>query len=122
MRKPMRRCKAPGCMTLTADGYCPEHKPKQQRNVSKAWHRLYDRPEWPRLRADQLAREPFCRECAQRGERTRATEVDHIQPHRGDLRLFLDAGNLQSLCHRCHSRKTIQENPGIFSGAAHKIG
>ena len=121
MRKPLRPCKAPGCSVLTAEGYCPAHKPKDQAEP-KPWHRLYHRPEWPRLRAEQLAREPFCRECSAAGYRVRATEVDHIQPHRGDLRLFLDPGNLQSLCHRCHSRKTMRENAGIFAGAAQRSG
>lgn len=53
--------------------------------------------------------EPFCRSCAERGERTKATEVDHIIPHKGDMRLFSDKNNLQSLCKRCHSRKTLAE-------------
>ena len=122
MRKPMRRCKAPGCSVLTSEGYCPAHKPTHQRTVSKAWHRLYDRPEWDRLRTDQLAREPFCRECAALGRRTRATEVDHITPHRGSLQLFLNRDNLQSLCHSCHSRKTMAENPEIFGGRSKRNG
>ena len=122
MRKPMRPCKAPGCRVLTAEGYCPAHKPRAVSSAPKAWHRLYKRPEWPKLRADQLAREPFCRECAAQGNRVRATEVDHIRPHCGDLRLFLDPDNLQSLCHSCHSRKTMRENPEIFAGAAQRFG
>lgn len=32
--------------------------------------------------------------------------VDHIVPHRGDLNLFWDLDNWQSLCNQCHSRKT----------------
>ena len=40
---------------LTSEGYCPAHKPKDQAEP-KPWHRLYKRPEWPRLRAEQLAR------------------------------------------------------------------
>jgi hypothetical protein len=32
---------------------------------------------WRELRAAQLKREPWCRLCALRGERTRAVEVDH---------------------------------------------
>nr|WP_251447162.1 HNH endonuclease signature motif containing protein [Vermiculatibacterium agrestimuris] len=61
------------------------------------------------MRYAQLLNEPFCRECAKRGERVRATDVDHIRPHRGDPALFYDTGNLQSLCHRCHSAKTRKE-------------
>ena len=57
----------------------------------------------------QLLREPFCRECARRGVRTWATVVDHVVPHRGDWQLFIDPANHQSLCERCHNRKTARE-------------
>ena len=77
---------------------------------SAAWHRLYLTPEWTDdLRPGQLLREPYCRECARHGVRTRATDVDHIQPHKGDWQRFTDRSNLQSLCHSCHSRKTLAE-------------
>ena len=39
------------------------------------------------MRAYQLTLEPYCRECARHGITTRATDVDHIVPHRGDRRL-----------------------------------
>jgi len=35
-----------------------------------------------------------------------AQVVDHIVPHRGDMRLFWDESNWQSLCKPCHDRKT----------------
>ena len=57
----------------------------------------------------QLLKEPFCRSCARQGRRIRATDVDHITPHRGDWALFVNPNNLQSLCHSCHSRKTAAE-------------
>lgn len=57
----------------------------------------------------RLLREPFCRECARRGVRTWATVVDHVEPHRGDWQLFIDPANHQSLCERCHNRKTARE-------------
>lgn len=110
-QKPLRPCRHPGCCVLVPDGYCPAHKPKSQRSAeSAAWHRLYLTPEWTDdLRPGQLLREPYCRECARHGVRTRATDVDHIQPHKGDWQRFTDRGNLQSLCHSCHSRKTLAE-------------
>ncbi len=61
------------------------------------------------MRQEQLLAEPFCRACAKQGKRTKATEVDHIQPHRGVMALFQDRQNLQSLCHKCHSAKTMRE-------------
>ena len=69
-----------------------------------AWHGLYSDKRWQQLRQRQLLVEPWCAVCG-----ARATDVDHIKPHRGDLRLFLDEGNLQSLCHSCHSKKTAKE-------------
>ena len=109
--KPLRPCRHPGCNTLTNAGYCPQHQPKPHRSdEAKAWHRLYSLPIWTEhLRPDQLLREPWCAECAKRGDRTRATDVDHITPHRGDRKLFSDPANLQSLCHSCHARKTARE-------------
>ena len=95
---------------VTSDGWCPAHKPKATRKESAAWHYLYTDPRyrWAERRTDQLIREPFCRECAKRGLRVPATDADHIEPHRGDLEKF-STGLLQSLCHSCHSRKTMQE-------------
>ena len=118
MNKPMRMCNAPGCQRLTSEGYCPDHKPKAERKESAAWHHLYTNPRfgWKRRRDAQLAREPFCRECAKHGLRVQATDADHVVPHRGNLDLFL-RGELQSLCHSCHSRKTMQENAPAFSGS-----
>lgn len=71
---------------------------------------MYNLPIWKdELRPAQLLREPFCRECAKHGLRVRATEVDHIIPHKSDWLLFTDPANHESLCHRCHSAKTMRE-------------
>jgi len=70
---------------------------------------MYQTDAWKQLRAAQLLQEPFCRACAVRSLRVPATDVDHIRDHKGDWALFTDAGNLESLCHSCHSRKTARE-------------
>lgn len=117
MLKPLRKCARPGCRMLTAECYCQEHKPKPRtgKRESAQWHYLYVDPRygWARRRADHLIAEPFCRECASHGVRTRATEVDHVVPHKGSVDLFLH-GELQSLCKSCHSRKTMAENGALF--------
>ena len=48
----------------------------------------------------------FCVHCAAVGRETLGAVVDHKIPHRGDQDLFWDEGNWQSLCSRCHNRKT----------------
>ena len=109
--KPLRPCRHPGCSALTREGYCPKHKPaRAPRRASAEYHSWYSLPIWTEdLRPGQLLREPFCRECARQGLRTPATDVDHVRDHRGDWALFTDRDNLQSLCHSCHSRKTMRE-------------
>lgn len=43
-----------------------------------------------------------------------ATVVDHITPHKGDIDLFLDSRNLQSLCKQHHdSSKQKAERHGV---------
>lgn len=110
-QKPLRPCRHPGCTALVSGGYCEAHKPvKAGRRVSAQWHAWYSLPIWKEnLRPAQLLREPFCRECAKRGIRTRATVVDHIKPFRGDWALFVDPANHQSLCKHHHDQKTAQE-------------
>lgn len=110
-RKPLRPCRHPGCSVLTREGCCSAHKPKQApRRGSAEYHGWYSLSLWTDdLRPAQLLREPFCRECARRGRRTRATVVDHITPHRGDWARFVDPANHQSLCKPCHDRKTAKE-------------
>lgn len=109
--KPLRPCRHPGCAALTRDGWCPAHKSKPAtRRESAAWHSWYSLSVWKDdLRPAQLLREPFCRECARRGDRTRATVVDHVQPFRGSWALFIDSDNHQSLCKHHHDQKTARE-------------
>lgn len=107
---PLRPCRHPGCPILTREGWCDRHRPKHQRKKSAAYHGWYSLPIWTdRLRPAQLIREPWCRECAAAGIRTRATVVDHVRPHRGSWEVFTDPDNLQSLCKYHHDQKTMQE-------------
>ena len=111
--KPKRPCRHPGCSVLVEDGYCEKHRPRRTRDRSaeaESWRWMYKTDEWIyELRPAQLLKEPFCRECAKRGERVRATDVDHIVDHKGRWDVFADPDNLESLCHSCHSRKTATE-------------
>lgn len=65
---------------------------------------------WQRARAQHLRAFPLCAMCAALGVVEVATVVDHVQAHRGDMALFWDRANWQSLCTNCHSsRKQSQE-------------
>jgi 5-methylcytosine-specific restriction protein A len=73
--------------------------------------RGYDR-QWRNVRAEVLAVEPNCRECARLGRSTPATMVDHIITLRERPDLRLERTNLQPLCKPCHNTKTIREDGG----------
>lgn len=83
-------------------------------------HHLYNLAAWKQARQEQLRLKPLCRMCGELGFMVLATVVDHVTPHRGDLLLFLDRTNLQSLCKACHDRhKQAQEHQrdGLLRGA-----
>ena len=62
---------------------------------------LYGR-QWAKYRKRFLQANPLCRMCEQQGYIEEATVVDHIKPHKGDLDLFFDLNNLQSVCKAHH--------------------
>jgi len=61
---------------------------------------------WQVARSRYLRKCPLCAACKNADQLTPATVVDHIVPHRGDERLFWDEVNWQSLCGKCHNKKT----------------
>ena len=69
--------------------------------------RGYD-SKWDRARRAFLAAHPFCAACEQRGKLPPATVVDHIEPHRGDHKLFWRRSNWQPLCQPCHDKDKQQ--------------
>lgn len=74
-----------------------ERRARFDRTRPSARQRGYD-SRWEQARLDFLKRFPACRFCGEP-----ATVVDHIKPHRGDMRLFWRRSNWQSLCTHCHS-------------------
>ena len=90
----------------------PGRKVGGRRWEGSAASRGYDH-RWQKARAVHLAGEPLCRRCLAQGLTTAATVVDHIRPHRGDMALFWDQGNWQSLCKPCHDIKTAIEDGGF---------
>jgi 5-methylcytosine-specific restriction endonuclease McrA len=76
------------------------------------WRKWYNRVDWRRRRALQLARKPLCAHCLKQGKLTPATIVDHIEPHHGDFTAFMH-GALQSLCDSCHAHKWADDRRGF---------
>jgi 5-methylcytosine-specific restriction endonuclease McrA len=68
---------------------------------------------WRKERLQHLAQHPLCVHCAKQDRTTEAKVVDHKVPHGGDLTLFWDRDNWQSLCKQCHDRKTVVEDGGF---------
>lgn len=82
----------------------------------RPWVAWYKTKEWYRLRHWRLAQDKgLCRFCKQQGKIQEANTVDHIIPHRGNMKLFFDRNNTQALCQHCHnSVKQRIEKSGEF--------
>ena len=110
-----RGCAQTGCPELTRDPscYCPEHKKlhqtRQDERRGSSSERGYG-ARWQRVRKHFLNLNPVCEECYKKGIAEPATTVDHIVPHKGNMELFWDQENLQSLCKLHHDRKTATES------------
>ncbi|WP_370267435.1 HNH endonuclease signature motif containing protein [Nioella sp.] len=103
------------------------------RYSSNPLSKLYRTAGWRRARAAHLGVEPVCRLCraagilndgsltvageTQRDGRRRFLVVDHIVPHRGDLALFWDPGNWQTLCPDHHDITKQRDEQRGFSNA-----
>ena len=112
-RKLARGCAQTGCPELTSDPscYCPEHKKlhqsEREAHRGSSTERGYGY-RWQKARDWYLKHNPFCVECTRTGMMKEATVVDHIKDHKGDLKLFWDENNWQSLCKHHHDVKTAR--------------
>lgn len=96
--------------------------PSYSATSKRPWSNLYKRKRWLDLRASVLRQEPFCRYCKALGVETRATVVDHIKPHKGDLRLFFSRRNLSPSCQPCHDRRKQQYERGGYGTGCNEDG
>lgn len=125
-RMPSSTCLTPGCPHGALDGHRRCRACLQAARALKG--KLEDRPNagergydalWRKVRRMKLARDPLCESCRKRRRTVAAQLVDHIVPIRaGGARL--DLANLQSMCRRCHARKTEQDKelyPEAYSQA-----
>ncbi|ADL50540.1 HNH endonuclease [Clostridium cellulovorans] len=112
-RKPRKPCSVRGCPQLTEGRYCEEHQKQvdtEYNKTSRPFKHLYNTSRWKKLRLQFLQEQPLCVECKSKGVIKAATDLDHIQAHKGDEELFWNINNLQALCHSCHSRKTARDD------------
>lgn len=116
--KGYRVCAEPNCPTLVIGSYCDPHSAAKRRHYQRNSYGY----EWPRISARQLSNHPYCQcmdwECkvcfGKHGivSNVPATEADHIIK----LESFTTRSsahspiNLQSLCSKCHSSKTIRKD------------
>jgi 5-methylcytosine-specific restriction protein A len=89
----------------------PTHSPSGPR-VRAIDDAFYSLARWRKVRLIFLGQNPFCADPfgdhkKEGRQYVEANNVDHIVPRRDRPDLAYDKSNLQSLCHSCHSRKTI---------------
>ncbi len=110
--KPKSICSYPGCQALSHERYCDGHKKQVAKEHNASYGRTYNY-RWRKASKAYLRESPLCVHCERDGRLTPATEVDHIAPHGGDMKLFWDKDNWQGLCRKCHSTKTALEDGGF---------
>ena len=127
--KPKKPCSYPGCPALVESGSrCEKHKRDRQydrdydRTRGTAHQRGYTST-WRRYTRMYLRAHPLCMcpDCAALPVPLPANVVDHIVPHKGDMELFWDPENHQSMSKSCHDRKTAREDGGFGRGRGGQI-
>jgi 5-methylcytosine-specific restriction protein A len=116
--RPLRPCATRGCPQLVSHGHCSAHAAslarvrfaQQAAQRGTTTERGYG-ASWRGTRLAVLQDEPLCRHCAAKGRAQLAVTVDHKVPKAlggGDER-----ANLQPLCERCNTIKTIADLEAI---------
>lgn len=97
-------------------------KPDYRSPEAAAYRKLYKSKAWTNGRLLFLAQHPLCTRCHNAGRITPATVVHHVKPHKGDLVLFWDQANWQSVCAPCHDGDVHHEEARGFSKAVDASG
>jgi len=97
--KPLLQVVKPMLAPITQD----RREYSRRRDSQITWRKLYKTKKWQRLRWKVIEQAHFtCSMCGKLESNTSQLVADHITPHKGDEKLFWDAGNLQCLCKHCH--------------------
>jgi 5-methylcytosine-specific restriction enzyme A len=111
-RRSARPCAHSGCAALISIGrYCHMHSSdalQYDRYRGNSSARGYG-GKWRTARLSYLSANPLCVMCMAKDIIASADVVDHIKPHRGDMVLFWDMSNWQSLCYSCHNSTKQRE-------------
>jgi 5-methylcytosine-specific restriction protein A len=105
-----------GCHRPVESGYCAACKAQgrgrepRPNSAQRGYGSRWQKTSAAYLRAHPIAVDWF----GEHGQRVFAAQVvDHIVPHKGDMKLFWDPENWQGLTKRDHDRKTALENSGL---------
>lgn len=101
--------KKPKSLRLGGDRHAREARrlADRRRDAKHEYRGWYKLARWQKERRIFLDANPFCVECAKEGrDAVKATDVDHIVPHRGDYEKFWAVANWQALCSMHHLEKT----------------
>jgi len=118
-KRPLKPCAYPGCAKLVRPGekYCEKHRKQKhieykERRNDKEVQVIYNTKRWKKVRELALKRDGgLCVMCLKEGRIVKADVVDHIIEIKdgGDP---YDLNNLQSLCNKCHAKKTFVAREG----------
>ena len=121
--KPLKRCNAPACRALIPFdvSHCNKHIGISKRETNRAYDDMRMREEphirafyadtrWHKLSEQVKLRDDYmCQECLRNGFYTVGNVSDHIIEVRDDWDRRWDINNLQTLCVKCHNKKTREE-------------
>ena len=94
--------------------WIPE-KPEHLREVDNS--SFYNSKRWRSLRNYFIQKNPLCNICKRKGITEGAQMVDHIKPiSKFGMGVATDIKNLQSLCNKCHAKKSGQEGSEFRKG------
>ncbi|MFC0188223.1 HNH endonuclease [Fictibacillus aquaticus] len=113
--KSKKPCSQPGCISLTRERFCDQHKQDAAKQYDlyqrdSVTTRFYKSMPWRKLRASALNRDNYlCQDCMKKKRLTPAEMVHHEVEVKEDWSRRLDITNLTSLCNSCHNKRHTEK-------------
>lgn len=117
-----RPCNHPGCGKLLHNAsYCDQHQKAKRKQADDRRGSSTERGygyKWQQVSKAFLKAHPICEcaDCKASSVLLPSTVVDHITPHKGDMKLFWQRDNWQAMNKKCHDKKTAKEDGGFGRG------